>query len=146
MAAATTFIDKARNTPIITVLSGTMIEEKDNRDAHIVRNQEVQTCSDLQVSVEESDARIIIHIFHAARSGMKCVIVLSNDTDVVVLLLRYMFELFRKGLEEMWIKVGVGDRVRYVPLHKLAKHLGSTVSSSSSSSSFYVHFPHKGAG
>jgi hypothetical protein len=126
-AAATSFIEKAKMTNFTTVLSGTITGDNDSRDALIVMNKEVQTCSDLRTFVEEADSRIIIHLFHAVQSGITCLIVLSNDTDVVVLILRYIFEHFSNGLQELWIKVGVGDKMRYVPLHTLGRQLGAAL-------------------
>lgn len=64
-----------------------------SRDVLIVMNKEVQICSDVRTFAEESD-RIIIHLFHAVQSGITCLIVQSNDTDAVVLILRYIYELF----------------------------------------------------
>ncbi|KAG8193314.1 hypothetical protein JTE90_003798 [Oedothorax gibbosus] len=100
-AAATSFIEKAKMANFTTVLSGTITG--DSRDAKIVMNKEV--CSDVRTFVEEADGRIVMHLFHAVQSGITCLIVLSNDTDVVVLLLRYIFQLFSNGLQELWIKI-----------------------------------------
>lgn len=101
LAAATSFIEKAKMITFTTVLSGTITGDNDSRDALIVMNKEVQTGLDLQTFVEEADSRIIIHLFHAVQSGIPCLIVPSNDTDVIVLILRYIFELFSNGLQEL---------------------------------------------
>jgi hypothetical protein len=50
--------------------------------------------------------------------------VVSNDTDVIVILL-YHIPLFQEhNLEELWVRAGKGDTTRYVPLHTLYQHLG----------------------
>ncbi|KAG8176011.1 hypothetical protein JTE90_007008 [Oedothorax gibbosus] len=103
-AAATSFIEKAKMANFTTVLSAKYTDntgDNDSRDAKIVMNKEVQICSDVRTSVEEG--RIVMHLFHAVQSSITCLIVLSNDTDVVVLL-RYIFQLFSNELQELWIK------------------------------------------
>ncbi|KAG8179988.1 hypothetical protein JTE90_007956 [Oedothorax gibbosus] len=100
-AAATSFIEKEKMANFTTVLSRTITGDNDSRDAKIVMNKEVQICSDLRIFVEEADGRIVMHLFHAVQSGITCLIVISNDTDVVVFLLRYIFELWSKGLQEL---------------------------------------------
>ncbi len=46
----------------------------------------------LNVSIEEADARIMIHIKNAVQSGMKRIVVISNDTDVLVLCLHFWMD------------------------------------------------------
>ena len=45
----------------------------------------------------------------AFSNGVERMVVLSNDTDVVVLLLFYIFDLLFLGLKECWIRVGTGE-------------------------------------
>ncbi len=40
---------------------------------------------ELESSHEEADTRLIFHAAHAARSGVKCVIITAEDTDVFIL-------------------------------------------------------------
>ena len=42
---------------------------------------------DLDLKIEEADLRLILHAFHAAQTGTKRIVVLSQDTDVLVLCL-----------------------------------------------------------
>ena len=49
---------------------------------------------------------------------------LSNDTDVFVLLMFYWQTLQQQGLKELWIKAGVGETTRFVPVHSLAASCG----------------------
>lgn len=85
------------------------------------RNVEV---SELKSEVEEADMRIIPHAMHAVKQGYKCIIVLSSDTDVFILLIFYWSKLNENGLEELWVKTGVADSTRYIPIHILAKKIG----------------------
>ena len=58
------------------------------------------------------------------RMGKKSIIVSSTDTDVFVLLVYYWRELNVEGLEELWMKGGVGETTRYIPIHILTKKVG----------------------
>ena len=78
----------------------------------------------MKSDIEEADARIIPHVAFSIRSGTKRVVVLSNDTDVVVLLLYYFNQFLSMGVQQLWIKFGTGDNSRYIPIHTLADKLG----------------------
>lgn len=57
-------------------------------------------------------------VHNAAASGKNKVIVLSNDTDVLVALPHFCTSM---RLSELWTRVGVGNTTRYIPLHTLAE-------------------------
>ena len=79
---------------------------------------------DLCPDVEEADACIIPHAMHAVRSGIQRIVALSGDTDVFVLLMHYWGILHSEGLKELWVRAGVGDTTRYIPVHILAPRIG----------------------
>ena len=66
--------------------------------------------------------RIIPHV--SIINGTKRVVVLSIDTDVVVLLLYFMPEYLSKGVIELWVKYGTGNNERFIPIHLLANRIG----------------------
>ena len=70
---------------------------------------------------------MIPHALHCARSGYKRVVILSNDTDVLVVSLYYWSLLRNNGLQECWIRVGVANTTRYIPIHTLADKVGQLV-------------------
>ena len=72
--------------------------------------------------VEKADARIIPHVMHAVRSGIQRIV--SGDTAVFVLLMHYWGILHSEGLKELWVRAGVGDTTRYIPVHILAPRTG----------------------
>ena len=78
---------------------------------------------DLDDHIEGADIRIISHIAKSIESGLKNAVVVSNDTDVRVLLLHYTPQFIKSGLTELWLKYGVGPKVRFIPLHVLIAHL-----------------------
>ena len=47
---------------------------------------------------EEADDRVILHTEWAIKNGAKRVVVLSNDSDTLILLLRYVDHFIKSGL------------------------------------------------
>jgi len=76
--------------------------------------------SELNITTEEAGARIVANVMHAVTHGISRIIVLSADTDVFVLMVFYWNVLHSHGLSELWVKDGVGDSTRFIPLHVLA--------------------------
>ena len=56
---------------------------------------------DLDNHIEEADMRIIPYIVKSIESGLKNVVVVSNDTDIYVLLLHYTPQFIKSGLTEL---------------------------------------------
>ena len=73
---------------------------------------------------EEADIRLLSHIDWSVEKGCERIIVLSNDTDTVVQILRHITAFFEKGLQEMWVEFGTGEHRREIPLHCLHAKLG----------------------
>ena len=44
-------------------------------------------------------------------------VILSGDTDVMVLALYFNTDLKTNRLSKLWMRAGVGDSTRYIPLH-----------------------------
>lgn len=80
--------------------------------------------SELCLDIEEADSRIIPHALHAVKHGVERIVVLSADTDIFVLLLYYWQTLQVQGLFELWMKAGVRDSTRHIPIHLLASRIG----------------------
>ena len=53
--------------------------------------------------------------------------VFSCDTYVLVTLLYHILGYVQHGLQELWIKAGVGDTTRYIPLHTLSQRQGASL-------------------
>ena len=64
--------------------------------------QGVKTIAELNSWDEEADDRVIIHSNWAIQSGAKRVVVLSNDSDTMMLILRYLDYFMQSGLKEFW--------------------------------------------
>ena len=80
--------------------------------------------AELNITMEEAAARIVPHMMHAVTHGISRIIVLSADTDVFVLMVFYWNVLSSQGLSELWVKAGVGDSTRFIPIHVLAAQIG----------------------
>ena len=54
---------------------------------------------------------------------------LSIDADVLTYILYFYWVSFKsQGVREIWIKVGVKDTTRYIPIHILAEKIGQMCS------------------
>ena len=82
---------------------------------------------DLNIQIKEADLRLVLHALHAAQDGFKRIVILSQDTDVLILCLHNWISLTSYGLEELWVTAGLGDTLRYIPVHTLAIQLGATL-------------------
>ena len=79
----------------------------------------------LQSGIEEADARIIPRVAAAIKDRIQRIVVLSNHTDVLVLLLHYFSQFSLMGVKQFWIKYCLGDESHYIPIHTLADRLGA---------------------
>ena len=75
--------------------------------------------------IEEADGKLPVHVEYAIRTQkFRRVIVLSNDTDSVMYLLRHTPYFMSCGCIELWVQYGTGDNQRMKPLHELSLKLG----------------------
>ena len=120
------FIEKARESEKHLILSDYVTKNNEIKNASEVRNMTFD-CQDLALNLEEADQRIILSLYKTVTEGCKKAIVLCNDADVLALLLYYIHEFMSNGLSELWMKSGIGDSSRLIPLHFLASQLGPRV-------------------
>ena len=69
-------------------------------------------------------AKIFLRIEDSIQSKNTRIVLLSNDTDVLVLVLYFMQYFTSVGLKELWIQFGTGQNKRFIPVHKLWYELG----------------------
>ena len=82
-----------------------------------------------QPYLEEADSQIVLYVLDSIKSGHHINVVLSNDTDVVILLLYYMPAFIEHGLKELWLRGGIGDKTRFIPIHTLFEKVGKDLCS-----------------
>ena len=89
---------------------------------HITKDQWEEVAG-LQSNQEEADTRIILHAAHAAKEGYSAVVVVADDTDVLVLCLAFSADIPCP----LYQKCGTKNRVRYLDITKLRQGLGDGV-------------------
>ena len=82
------------------ILNGYLSNKNDSSKCIQIINGVTNERPDLDNHIEEADMRIIPHIAKSTESGLKNVVVVSNDTDVCVLLLHYTSQFVKSGLRE----------------------------------------------
>ena len=79
--------------------------------------------------MEEADLRIIPHVSTSFSRNFTNIVVISNGTDVLSLLLQYLPQFIENRLEELWIKFGAGGHSRFVPLHVMYNNMNKELHS-----------------
>ena len=78
---------------------------------------------ELYFSTEEADSRIITHIAKACQEEVKRVVIIPSDTIVAIYSLAYHQKFCELGIQELWVKFGIEDGHRNIPIHKLKQQL-----------------------
>ena len=65
---------------------------------------------------KEFDTRVILHAANAASQGYKCILIIANDTDVVVQAISFFNKI---GAEKLWVTFGKGKKIRYTSIHDI---------------------------
>ena len=100
----------------------------------IISPKGISDCSELSITQEEADTRIILHAFNADKLYRENdvngrIIVKSPDTDVLVLLIHYFPQMTH--ISELWFQTGmitsIKDCRRYIPVHELCGSLNSVL-------------------
>ena len=60
------------------------------------------------------------------KRGNKRIVVLANDIDIVILMLRYADKFMDEGAQEIWVRIGLLGKQRFIPIHMLHDKLGVT--------------------
>ena len=107
------------------VCSGYLNSSDDIREAKS-SSDNIGTLEELLALPQEAEAamRIISHIYWALQNGYNSFVTLTNDTDVLVVLLRYATTFLQMGLKTLYLKMGTGTSTRFLLVHKLAATLG----------------------
>ena len=77
----------------------------------------------LKSMIEEADSRIIPHLNWSLSKGYKSFVILSNDADVLVLILHYLKRFKSLGVEQIWIQMGAGPHKRLIPIRHLYRRM-----------------------
>ena len=96
----TFFYDKSADHDVDTILSGYLSNKNDSSKCIQIINGVTNERPDLDNHIEEAHMRIIPYIAKTIELGLKNVVVVTNDTDVCVLLLHYTSQFVKSGLRE----------------------------------------------
>ena len=82
------------------ILNGYLSNKNDSSKCIQIINGVTNERPDLDNHIEEAHMRIIPYIAKTIELGLKNLVVVSNDTDVCVLLLHYTSQFVKSGLRE----------------------------------------------
>lgn len=99
------------------VLAGCFIHSHDTFT--ITQNQETPLLH-LSSDHEEADRRMLLHASDCSRDHQR-IVVQSPDTDVAALCV-YACNMI--NTQQLWFRTGVKDKLRFLPVHRLAEKLG----------------------
>ena len=88
-----------------------------------IQDGKVTSIPCLNSDIEEADLRFPVHVLDCVRTGHKKCTVLSNDTDVIVALIYHFTVFAQEGLEQLWVKAGIANSTRFIPIHILHNRL-----------------------
>jgi len=91
----------------------TMTEAKSSKRRHIK----------LHGNHEEADTRLILHLCEAVHMGYSRILVICNDTDVMLLLIHFL----PHDASEVWMICGSRQSHKSYPIHVIASKLSSSV-------------------
>ena len=69
---------------------------------------------------EEADTRILLHVAHCARQGLRKLVIRTVDTDVDVLAIGHSAAL---RLDELWVRFGLGTHFRQIAIQEIVKNV-----------------------
>ena len=116
----------AREVTKSVILSGVVIDNTPQPATFLTEQGEVQSIFELNFDHEEADFRIIPHIgWDITTFSRKSVTVVSEDTDVLVLLLHYFNSFNTLGLQSLYMQLGKGDRRRMLSVNKMFDKFGN---------------------
>ena len=92
----------------------------DLEKAVIMRDSSCELCEPLSCNHEEADTLLILHANNAKQISER-IVIWSPDTDVGVLGMQHYKNIKR----ELWLRTGVKEKSRFVPLYEIAINLGT---------------------
>ena len=82
----------------------------------------------LQVREGNSDRLFIVEntdAANAALQGYKHILIIANDTDVIVLGISFFTRI---GAEKLWVSFGMGKKLRYISIHDIIHDICNVMS------------------
>ena len=107
-------------TELFSLVADTLVENFQHKQETIVAtkgetvvsNHHIETKYLESCKKEEADDRMFLHALEMSKLGLKELLIVTVDTDVVVIALYALL-----GFEELWIEFGRGKHPTWVPVH-----------------------------
>ena len=109
------FQEKTQEKNHTIVLSGYATNGGGMQDCAMLKAGIITPVENLKSSAEEADVRLMQHLIEAAIYKSEKVIVMSNDTDVVVYCLTCEKRCRFYGCKELWVRFGAGEKQEIFP-------------------------------
>ena len=62
---------------------------------------------------EEFDTRVMLHAANAVSHGYKRILIIANDTDIIVLGISFFSDI---GDDKLWVSFGIANKLRNIPI------------------------------
>lgn len=118
----TYFVKEWRTEEYRRKLSGKMLYVTDRDKCFLITESSAEEVPELYCTQEEADGRILLHASHAAKKNKCPIVIVSEDTDVLVLSLACnnqlkvpLYQLFRKSRKKLY------------DIHKIAASLSQNI-------------------
>ena len=92
------------------------------REAYPFSSRVAERLTDLDSSHEEADTRLLSHAAHAARSRFVAIIIVSEDTDILVVCLAFKSHV----QSSMFIKCSSQTTVKYLDVSRIVERIGAS--------------------
>ena len=92
-----------------------------------ITKEEEKYIPELDIDLDEADGLLALHARQAVAAGASRIVVLTCDSDVVVLMAYHFAMLHTEGLQELRVNVGIGATERYISVHRVVFIFGAEV-------------------
>ena len=71
---------------------------------------------------EEFDTRVMLHAVNAVSNGYERILIVANDTDIIVLGISFFSDI---GADKLWVSFGIGNKLRNISIHDICNTMFS---------------------
>ena len=87
----------------------------------VMCNKNISLQGLMPCSIEEADERMVLHAKHVSKHGTR-VSIKTVDSDVLSVAAAAYKRM--KGLTELWVEMGKGKHIKFLPVHEISSTLG----------------------
>ena len=70
----------------------------------------------------EFDTRVMLHAANAVSHGYKRILIIANDTDIIVLGISFFSDI---GDDKLWVSFGIANKLRNIPIDDICSTMSS---------------------